>query len=57
MIMIRHKTEGVTDPSIILDNIREDGKKTEPISVIKKNRLAGVSPGGYMVEGTGILNS
>jgi len=57
VIMVRHEAVGITNPVVVLDHIGQDGKETNSVFVIEKDRLPCIAPGGDMIESTGILYS
>jgi hypothetical protein len=50
MDMIGHQTEIVNSATKFLDGILEIEIKTIPVSIIKKNRMSGITTENYMIN-------
>ncbi len=57
MVMIIHKAVGVTDPMVAFDDMLDGIEEVGPILIVSEDWLLLVSPGGYMVNCTGILDT
>ena len=55
--MIIHKAVGVTDPMVAFDDVSDGIEEFGPILIVSEDWLLLVSPGGYMVNRTGILDA
>ena len=52
MIVVVHKAVAMTDPVISLIDTGKGIKEREPVFITPKDRLAGIAPGGYVINRT-----
>ena len=53
--MVRHEAEGMADPIVSFNHLRQHVQKSLAILIILVNRFAPVTSGGDVIQGTGKL--
>jgi hypothetical protein len=57
VIVVVHQAVGVADPIVAFVHMLEGVQKIDPVLVALENRLSLVTPGGYVINSTGVLDS